>query len=52
MTNMSSFTIRAPKDLISQAKAKAGYIPLSVILRKLIEKWVNGEIELDLNKKV
>lgn len=48
---MSSFTIRAPKSLITQAKEKAGYIPLSVILRKLIERWVSGDIELDLNKK-
>lgn len=49
---MSSFTIRAPKSLIAQAKEKAGYIPLSVILRKLLEKWINGDIELDLSKKV
>ena len=49
---MSSFTIRASKSLITQAKEKAGYIPLSVILRKLLEKWINGDIELDLTKKV
>jgi len=49
--NMSSFTIRAPKTLLQQAREKAGYVPLSVILRKLLEKWITGEIELDLTKR-
>lgn len=47
---MSSFTMRVPKETINQAKDKAGYIPLSVILRKLLEKWIKGEIELNLKR--
>jgi hypothetical protein len=47
---MMQFAGRAPKELLMKAREKAGFIPLSVILRKLLEKWVNGEIVLDLKR--
>lgn len=48
---MKQFAGRAPESLLAKVKEKAGYIPLSVILRKLMEKWIAGEIELDLSNK-
>lgn len=47
---MKQFAGRAPESLLKKVAEKAGYVPLSVILRKLLEKWVAGEIELDLSK--
>lgn len=39
--------IKFPSNLWEAAKEKAGTMPLSVILRRLLEKWVKGEISLD-----
>ncbi len=39
--------IKFPSNLWKAAKEKAGTMPLSVILRRLLEKWVRGEISLD-----
>ena len=38
---------RLPSTLFEAAKAKAGITPLSAIVRRLIEKWVKGEIDLN-----
>lgn len=45
--NMISFTFRLPPSLIEQFKDKAGSIPISVIIRRLIEKYIKGEVGLD-----
>lgn len=45
--NMMSFTFRLPPSLIEQFKEKAGSIPLSVVIRRLIEKYIRGEVGLD-----
>lgn len=34
-------------SLWEQAQKKAGMRPMSAIIRRLLEKWVKGEIELD-----
>jgi predicted CopG family antitoxin len=34
-------------DVWEQAQKKAGMIPMSAIIRRLIAKWLKGEIELD-----
>lgn len=44
---MIPYTFRLPKDLIEQLREKAGYIPISVIIRRLIEKFIKGEVGLD-----
>lgn len=44
---MESFTFRIPKTLIEQFKARAGSMPLSVVIRRLIEKYIKGDIGLD-----
>jgi len=38
--------IRFSDDLWDQAKAKAGLTPLSAIIRKLVQMWLSGEIEV------
>jgi hypothetical protein len=44
---MQSFTFRLPPSLIEQLRDKAGSIPLSVVIRRLIEKYIKGEVGLD-----
>lgn len=44
---MMSFTFRIAPSLIEQLKDKAGSIPVSVVIRRLIEKYLKGEIGLD-----
>lgn len=44
---MKAFTMRMPPSLISQAQDKAGLVPLSVVIRTLIEKWLKGEITIE-----
>lgn len=44
---MSSYTFRLPGNLLDRLKEKAGLIPVSVVLRKLIEKYLRGEIDID-----
>lgn len=38
--------IRFPANLWQAAKEKAGEMPLAVIIRRLLERWVKGEIDL------
>lgn len=44
---MERYTFRLPPSLLEVAKRKSGMVPLSKIIRKLLEKWVRGEIEID-----
>jgi len=44
---MRQRAVKFPDDLWEQAQKKAGTMPLSVILRRLLERWVKGEISLD-----
>lgn len=44
---MEAFTFRMKPTLLEQLKAKAGDIPVSVIIRRLIEKYIRGEVGLD-----
>lgn len=41
------YSFRMPIVLFKQLKERAGYVPISVVLRRLIEKFVKGEIDLD-----
>lgn len=44
---MKSFTVRMPEGLLEQLSKKAGTIPISVVIRRLIEKYIKGEVGLD-----
>lgn len=44
---MKSFSFRLPPSLIEQFRERAGAIPLSVVIRRLIEKYIKGEVGLD-----
>jgi predicted DNA-binding protein len=44
---MMSYTFRLPKDLLDQLKGRAGSIPISVVIRRLIEKYIKGEVGID-----
>lgn len=48
---MKSFTVRFPESLRRKAEDKAGMIPFSKILRKLVEMWVRGDIDIDTSRK-
>jgi hypothetical protein len=49
--NMIPYTLRIYPSLIERAKEKAGMVPLSTIIRALIEKWLSGEIVIDTTKR-
>lgn len=44
----TTFTFRLTDDEKKQGQEKAGDIPLSVIIRKLFQMWLNGEIEIKI----
>lgn len=48
---MSAFTLRVEKDLIKDAKKKAGIVPISRIIRILLKKWLTGEITIDYSEE-
>lgn len=48
---MISFGVRIEKEVLEQAKKKAGLVPLSAIIRRLIEMWLRDEIKVDISKK-
>jgi|GEM_PF-3762241 len=43
---MATYTFRLPSTLLTQAKRKAGLVPLGKVVRLLVVKWLKGEIEL------
>lgn len=47
---MIPFTMRMQPSLLERAKSKAGLIPLSTVIRLLIEKWLNGETVIEQTK--
>lgn len=48
---MERYTLRMPPSLWEAAKTKSGIIPLSAIIRRLVEMWLHGEIDIDFSKK-
>ena len=44
---MKNRQIRFPDSLWAKGKAKAGITPLSAVIRKLLEMWIAGKIDLD-----
>ena len=45
--DMIPYAIRLPDSLLSAAKERAGLIPLSRAIRRLVELWVEGKINLE-----
>ncbi len=43
---MVSRSVSIEESVWSQAQKKAGFAPLSAIIRALLKKWLKGEIEL------
>lgn len=43
---MTTSSYRLSSEMLDQAKAKAGLVPLGKIIRILIAKWLRGEIEI------
>jgi len=48
---MVNHTIKMQPSLIEDTKKKAGNVPVSRIIRTLLEKWLEGEIELEYEKR-
>ena len=44
---MINRSISIELSLWEQAKRKAGFAPVSAIIRALLRKWIRGEIEVD-----
>lgn len=44
---MVAFTFKIMPDLLAQLKEKSGDIPASVVIRRLIIRYLRGEIGLD-----
>lgn len=44
---MKNRMLRFPDDTWEQAKAKAGMRPLSAVVRRLVEMWLDGKIDLE-----
>ena len=44
---MLSYTFRVPGNLLERLKEKAGLVPVSVVIRKLIEKYIKGEVKIE-----
>ncbi len=47
MTKKKVFNVRISEDLYAQFKEKLGLLAMSVVIRRLIEKYIKGEITLD-----
>jgi predicted CopG family antitoxin len=45
--NMIRRSISIPAELWEAARVKAGTLSVSAVVRRLLEKWVRGEIGLD-----
>ena len=43
---MERYSFRLPVSLLKQLKEQAGLVPVSVVIRRLIEKYINGEIDI------
>ncbi len=43
---MSFVGFRLPANDLAKAKEKAGLVPLSTIIRLLVQKWLRGEIDI------
>lgn len=46
---MQRYSVRMPPSLWEAAMNKSGMIPLSVIIRRLVEMWIKGEIKIMLS---
>lgn len=47
---MEQYSVRMTPSLWDTAMQKAGMIPLSAIIRKLLKLWIDGKIDIDLTK--
>ncbi|MEW5759294.1 MAG: hypothetical protein AB1779_00840 [Candidatus Thermoplasmatota archaeon] len=45
-----SIIIYPDRELLELLDNKRGDIPRTIIIRKLIQKWVNGEVKLEWEK--
>lgn len=46
---MVAISFRLPPNVLEELKGKAGSVPISVIVRILVEKWLKGEIRIDFS---
>lgn len=46
---MVAISFRLPPNILDELRDKAGSVPISVIVRILVEKWLKGEIRIDIN---
>lgn len=40
-----------PLELYERAQTKAGLIPLAAVIRRLLEKWLRDEVELETQER-
>lgn len=51
MEPMKQYSFKLPNNLLQDVENKADIVPVSKIIRALLEKWVKGEVELDHEKR-
>lgn len=47
----SHINIRLPVKLKGELEDKAGIIPLSAVARQFLERWLAGEIEVQISRR-
>lgn len=47
---MEQYSIRMTPSLWDMAMQKAGMVPLSAIIRKLLKLWIDGKIDIDVTR--
>ena len=45
--NMKQYSFKISPSLLKDVEDKAGMVPVSRIIRVLLEKWVKGEIDVN-----
>lgn len=43
---MKKYNVNFPQSIWEAAKTKAGLTPLSAIIRRLVEMWLDGKIDI------
>ncbi|GEM_PF-5515553 len=47
LEQLRTTSIKLPESFFMKVAEKGGQIPLAVVIRRLLEKWLKGEISLD-----
>ena len=49
--NDTNYSFRLSSQMLEQVKDKAGFVPISVVIRELLALWLTGEVEIGKSKR-